>query len=117
MRADVVDRDQVRVVERPRRARFLLEAAQAIRVLGEGGGEDLDGDVAAEPRVFGAVDLTHPARADGGEDLVGPYPHADGEAHSLLRPSSRWSCRTLPHFRRATACVRSPHASRRRKPG
>jgi hypothetical protein len=34
-------------------------------------GEHLDGHRAIEARVVGAVDLTHPARADGCDDLVG----------------------------------------------
>ena len=33
-------------------------------------GQDLDGDVAIEPRVAGAIDLAHAACPQGGEDLV-----------------------------------------------
>ena len=72
MRADVVDRDDVRVVQRPGRLRLLLEAPQAVRVLRVRGGQDLDRDVALQPRVAGAIDLAHPARADRAEDLVRP---------------------------------------------
>ena len=35
-------------------------------------GEDLDGDLAIEPRIARAVDLAHAAGAERGEDLVGP---------------------------------------------
>src|SRR5260370_599066 len=34
--------------------------------------QNLDGDDAVQPRVAGAVHLTHPARANAGEDFVGP---------------------------------------------
>ena len=55
-----------------RRARFLLEALQALGIGRERRGQDLDGDVATEPRVAGAIDLAHPAGADLAEDLVRP---------------------------------------------
>ncbi len=79
--ADVVDGGDVGVVEDAGGFGLLLEAAQAIGVGGEGGGEDLDRDVAAEARVLGAVDLPHAAGADGGEDLVGAEAGAGGEGH------------------------------------
>ena len=79
--ADVVDGGDVGVVQDAGGLGLLLEAAQAIGVGGEGGGEDLDGDVAAEARVLGAVDLPHAAGADGGEDLVGAEAGAGGERH------------------------------------
>ena len=59
------------MVQDPARAGLLLETAQAVGVGGEGRRQDLDRDVAAEPRVAGAVDLAHPPRADRREDLVG----------------------------------------------
>ena len=34
------------------------------------GGQNLDGDVAAEPRVARAIDLAHPAGAERRDDLV-----------------------------------------------
>ena len=46
MRSDVVYREDVRVVERRGGAGFLLEAAQTIRIPGELGGKQLDGDPA-----------------------------------------------------------------------
>src|SRR6185369_4915972 len=68
---DLVDRDDVRVVERGRRARLLLEALPAVRVGGELRREDLDRDLASEPRVARAVDLAHSSRAERREDLEG----------------------------------------------
>ncbi len=81
--ADVVDGGDVGVVPDPGSLRLLLEAAQAVGVGGEGGGEDLDGDVAAEAWVLRAVDLSHAARADGGEDLVGAEPGAGCQGHGV----------------------------------
>ena len=40
-------------------------AAEAIGIVGERGGQDLDRDVAAEPRVARAIDLAHAAGAEG----------------------------------------------------
>ena len=69
MGADVVDGEDVGVIERGDGARLLLEAAQPVRIGREPRGQDLDRDVAPEPRVAGAVHLAHPARADRGDDL------------------------------------------------
>jgi len=60
VRAEVVDRRDVRVVEDSGRARFLLEALEAIGVLGERRGKDFDRDLAAEAGVLRAVHLAHP---------------------------------------------------------
>ncbi len=69
--ADVVDRGDVRMVETARGRGLLLEAVETIRVLGERRGQDLDRDLALEPRILRAVDLAHPPGADRREDFVG----------------------------------------------
>ena len=51
-------------------ARFLLEAMQPARVGGERFGDQLDRDVAPEPRIARAVDLAHAAGANPADDLV-----------------------------------------------
>ena len=61
---DVVDRDDVRVVERRRGPRLVLEPLQARRVGRDLFMENLQGDFAAEPLVPGEVHLSHPARAE-----------------------------------------------------
>ena len=71
VRAHVVDGEHVRVIERAYGLRFLLEAAQALRVGRCRLGEDLDGDFSPEPRVPGAVDLAHAAGPERPADLVG----------------------------------------------
>ena len=58
------------MVERGGGARLLLEAAQAIGVGGERGGQDLDRHVAPEPRIARAIDLAHAAGAERRDDLV-----------------------------------------------
>src|SRR5215475_11005449 len=70
MRADVVNREDVRVVERRGGAGFLLEAEQTVRILGELGGQDFDGDLATESRVFGQIDLAHSACAELRYNLI-----------------------------------------------
>src|SRR5262249_1653596 len=79
--ADVVDDDDVGMVERGGSARLLFEAPEAIGIGGEERRQDLEGDVAAEPRVTGAEDLAHTARADGTDDFVGADARAGGEGH------------------------------------
>jgi hypothetical protein len=69
------------VIENPGRARFLLEALQAVRVGRERRRQDLDRDVAAQARVLRTVHLSHPARADRLEDLVGPEAVSRREGH------------------------------------
>ena len=69
--ADVVDRDEVRVVQRRGRARFLLEAFQPLGVGREGHRENLESELPTEPRVARAIDLAHPARSERSHDFVG----------------------------------------------
>ena len=61
--------------------RLLLEAAQAVGLTRHGGGEDLDGHVAPQAGVPGAIDLAHAARPEGGHNLVWPQPCARGQSH------------------------------------
>ena len=59
------------MAQRGQRLRLALEAGDALRVGGEGGGQDFDRDLAAEHGVAGAIHLAHAALAEQGEDLVG----------------------------------------------
>ena len=83
MGPDVEKDEEVGVAQRADRARLLLEAAQAVGVRGERR-QDLEGDLATEPRVARAVDLAHAARAEGAEDFVGAEPGARGQGHGSL---------------------------------
>ena len=71
VRAEIEDHEEVRVVESPGRPGFLLETAQAIGIRREAGGQDLDGDVAADPRITGAVHFAHAAGPERAHDSYG----------------------------------------------
>ena len=108
-----MDRDDVGVVERRRRARLLLEALQAVRVLRERRRQHLDRDLAPEPRVLRPVDLSHPAGAERREDLVGAELCAGGERHRVPRDSKSRRGLSLPRTFRGAIHERKP--SRRRR--
>ena len=65
-----VDRCDVGVVQRRQYLRLPLEAPQAFGNRLETVGDDLDGDVAAQPGVAGAVHLAHSAGAEQRQDPV-----------------------------------------------
>ena len=83
--ADVENGEDVGVVERPRRARFELEAGQSISVCGKGRGQNLNRHVAADPRVSSPIDLAHPTRADLVDDLIVGEVFADHAPSSDIR--------------------------------
>ena len=70
MLAEVVNRENVRVIQSARRPRFLLEALDAIRLVAHSGRKDLHRNVATENFVTRAVNDTHSARADLRHDAV-----------------------------------------------
>ena len=70
------------MVQRRGRVSFLLESAEAI---GIGRGQHLDRDVAPKPRIAGAIDLAHAARADLGGNLIRPEAGARCEGHAWNR--------------------------------
>ena len=80
---NAVDGGDVRVVEAGEDVRFPLEPGEPIGVRCEGVGEDLQGDIAAQLRIGGAIDLSHAPLADKGGDVVVPETGADGQGHEL----------------------------------
>ena len=86
---DSVDGRDIRVVETGQHLRFALEPGDPIRIGGEGVGQDLQSDIAAELGVGGAIDLAHPALPDEGGDFVVPDAVADVESHLSWRPKAR----------------------------
>ena len=58
-----VDRSDVRMVERRENLRFALESRETVGIGREGIREDLERDVAIEPRIARAIHLAHAARA------------------------------------------------------
>ncbi len=81
--ADVVDRTDVRIVQRGNCACFVLEAPPRFRVRDERGREHLDGDRAIESRVASAVHLPHAARPELRDDLVRAEARAGFERHTM----------------------------------
>ena len=67
------------MIQRGQRLRFALEAGQALGIVAEEIGQDLDRDVPLEPGVAGAIDFSHAAGADRGHDLerAEPRPWSD----------------------------------------
>ena len=61
---EAVDTGDVGMIQRRERLRFARESRQAIGVVREGFGQNLDRDVAVQLRVARTIDLAHPAGAD-----------------------------------------------------
>ena len=59
------------MIERGEQLRFALEPRQAVGIESEQLGQDLQGDVAIQLRVAGAVHLAHRARTKRRDDFVG----------------------------------------------
>jgi hypothetical protein len=70
VRADVVEIEDVRVIQRAGRAGFLLEALEPMGILRDLLGQDLDRNLATETAVSRSVDLTHPPGPERPEDLI-----------------------------------------------
>lgn len=70
--ADIEHRSDVRMIERRRRPRLLLESRQSLRIGGELDRQYLDRHLAAQTGVLGEVYLTHPTGAERVEILYGP---------------------------------------------
>src|SRR5262245_19156563 len=64
------------------RLRLACESHLELRVLRELGGEDLHRHGPVEPRIARLLDFPHPARPDGGHDLVWPEAGAGGHRFS-----------------------------------
>ena len=82
--ADVVHRQDVRMVQGAGRDGFLSEAALPIGVERRGFEQDLDRDIALESGVSRAVDLSHAAGAKPADDLVRPKTSGRSDIRSDL---------------------------------
>ena len=85
---DVVNRDDVRVVERRRGFRLLLEAPCPVGIGDLRRGQHLDRDRPVQAGVTGLVDRAHAAFAELLGDLVGTQPRARRQGHGPLRGAS-----------------------------
>ncbi len=70
MLADLVDRADVRMIERRRRAGLAMEALHRAVVAGEILRQELERDVPAETQVLGVVDDAHSPAAKFAEDAI-----------------------------------------------
>ena len=115
---EIVDGDDVGVVEDAYGFGLVLEAADPVFVDRDLGVEDLEGHVAGEPLVFGAVDLAHASPAEDGHHFVGAHARAGpqtGRVHAAAPVSVLWD-----HGGRALSLVfigncKSGKALRRRR--
>ena len=70
MDADVVDRHDVRMVQGAGGLRLVGESLASCRI-GSGAREHLDRHIALQPWIASAIHVTHTARAQGADDVVG----------------------------------------------
>ena len=69
----------VGMIERGEELRFPAEAREAIGIVGDGGEQDFDRDVAIQLRVPRAIHFAHPAGADGSKNFVRADPRPGGQ--------------------------------------
>ena len=80
---EAVQRGDVGMVERGEHACLALEPALVLGIAGGQLVQDLEGDLAAEPDVLGAIDLAHASGAEGREDPVRANGAAGGETQGV----------------------------------
>ena len=107
------------MIERGEQARFALEARAPVRIVGEQGRQQLDGDVASEAGIAGAVHLAHAAGAERPGDLEVAQPHARAPVAQPLSTSRNLASARGPeirlHVRARPAAIRL-HAAETRRP-
>ena len=79
--ADVMDRADVRMIQRRNRACFAFEPRAQVGIGRQFRRQDLDRDGAIEARIAGLVDLAHAARAERRDDLEVAQANAGFEGH------------------------------------
>jgi hypothetical protein len=84
---DAIDMRDVRVVECGQRLGFLLEARDAVGIVGERGGKHLDRDVALELGIARAIDLARAAGADRFDNFLLAEVHARTDAQRACAPT------------------------------
>jgi hypothetical protein len=83
MMTDVVQRADVRMIQRCNRLCFALEALPHLRIVGPVRRQHFDRHGALEPRIAGAIDLAHSAGANQLDDLEGAESSAACQCHSF----------------------------------
>jgi hypothetical protein len=72
------------VDQRGKQMRFPLEPREPLRIVDERLGQNFERDIAPELRVFGTIDLAHPADAEWREDFVRTETRAGSDADDRL---------------------------------
>lgn len=80
------------MVQRCQHLRLALKPSEAVGISREGIRKNLDGHVAVEPRVAGAIDLVHAAGAERRENFVRAEARAGSQARTQRAPSTMNSC-------------------------
>ena len=83
--ADVVERADVRMIERRDRARFALEAVAELRIGRELRRQNFDRDRAIEARVARPIDFAHAARANERDDFIDAKLRSSRQGHAVNR--------------------------------
>ncbi len=78
-----VDGRDAGMIQRREHLGLAAEPGDAVGILRERRGQYLDRSVAVELRIAGTIDLPHPARADGADDLVWANPRPGAQRHRL----------------------------------
>lgn len=84
-----IDGTDVRMVQRCEDLRFALESRESIGITREGFGKDFQRNIAAEARVMGEVDLSHPAHPEERADLVGANARSRSNSHAIVWKTGR----------------------------
>src|SRR5215472_5205133 len=80
-----MDSQDVRMVQRSNRPRFLFETPQSIGVISQRRWQDFDRDITPKARVVRAVHLAHAACTQGRENFVRAQFGPRREPHSVAR--------------------------------
>src|SRR4029079_14848548 len=78
---EVVDLSDVRVIERGDDLRLPSEAGDTVRIVGEGGGQNLQSDIASQFAVVREVDGAHAPAPDRRDDVVDAKAGARRQGH------------------------------------
>src|SRR5208282_3495449 len=81
LRTNVVERADIRMLERRNSFCFALHALSQFRVRGKMRRQNLDSNNSVEARVLGAVDFAHPARAQRRLNFIWTELRARGKSH------------------------------------
>src|SRR5580658_11110072 len=105
--ADIMHSANVGMVQRRYGVGFAIETLPGLGIVREMTWQDLDRDRAVQASVLRSIHLSHPARADGREDLIRAEASSGGKGHGngtiLLCPGAKTLTRDV--------IVRPPTAS------